>query len=111
VGQKIGQKARRGKASRETECDAYGENLVKATLPGTGWTPYHDAINLQVHHVARYSGIVSTMEVQDYFIRILQESAIQLDSAMPLLGKLLRGYVPNGRQTGTASIKRPAGVD
>ncbi len=34
VGQKIRQKARRGKLERETECDAYGENLVKATLPG-----------------------------------------------------------------------------
>jgi hypothetical protein len=30
---------------------------------------------------------------------------------MPLLGKQLRGYVPDGRQTGIASNKRPAGVD
>ncbi len=42
---------------------------------------------------------------------VLQESAIQPDSAMPLLGKQLRGYVPDGRQTGIASSKRPAGVD
>jgi hypothetical protein len=35
VGQKIRQKARRGKTARETECDAYGKNQVKATLPGT----------------------------------------------------------------------------
>jgi hypothetical protein len=33
VGQKIRQKAGRGKTVRETECDTYGENLVKATLP------------------------------------------------------------------------------
>jgi hypothetical protein len=30
---------------------------------------------------------------------------------MPLLGKQLRGYVPDGRQTGIASNKRPVGVD
>ena len=34
VGQAIRQKAGRGMSVRETECDAYGENLVKATLPG-----------------------------------------------------------------------------
>jgi len=33
VGQYILQKARGGKKDRETECDAYGKNLVKATLP------------------------------------------------------------------------------
>jgi hypothetical protein len=111
VGQKIRQKAGRGMSIRETECDAYGENLVKATLPGAGWTLHHDAINLQIHRVARQSGMVSTMEVEEYFLRRLQESAINPDSAMPLLGKQLRGYVPDGRQTGIASSKRPAGVD
>ena len=29
---------RKGRRNRETECDVYGENLVKATLPGGGWT-------------------------------------------------------------------------
>ena len=96
VGQQIRQKAERGKTARETECDAYGENLVKATLPWARWTLHHDAINLQVHRVARQSGMVSTMEVEDYFLRILRESAIQPDSAMPLLGKQLRGYVLDG---------------
>ena len=33
IGLHIRLKARRGKEFRETECDAYGENLVKATLP------------------------------------------------------------------------------
>jgi hypothetical protein len=69
VGQKIRPKARRGMNVRETECDAYGENLVKATLPGAEWTLHHDEINLQVHRVARQSGMVNTMEVEDYFLR------------------------------------------
>jgi hypothetical protein len=35
VGQKILQKSGRGgRSQRETICDAFGENLVKATLPG-----------------------------------------------------------------------------
>jgi hypothetical protein len=55
--------------------------------------------------------MVSTMKVEDYFLRKLQESAIQPDTAMPLLGKQLKGYVPDGRQTGIARSKRPARVD
>ena len=47
VGQTILQKSgRRGKHPRETVCDPYGENLVKATLPGGGWTYHHNGINL-----------------------------------------------------------------
>ena len=34
VGQTIRQKAGRGTSMRETECNAFGENLVKANLPG-----------------------------------------------------------------------------
>jgi len=41
--QKFGRKGRR---SRETECDVYGENLVKATLPSGGWTYHHNGINM-----------------------------------------------------------------
>jgi hypothetical protein len=78
------------------ECDAYGENLVKATLPGAGWTLHHDDINIQVHRIARQSGIVSSMEVEDVFMRMLQESAIVPDDSVPLLSKHLRGYVPDG---------------
>jgi hypothetical protein len=44
IGQKIRQKAGRGKTTREIESDAYGENLVKATLPRAGWTLHHDTI-------------------------------------------------------------------
>ena len=47
VGQTIRQKVGRGISVRDTECDAYGENLVKASLPGVGWALHHDAINLQ----------------------------------------------------------------
>jgi len=55
--------------------------------------------------------MVSTMEVEGNFLRILHKSAIQPDNAMPLLGKQLKGYVPDGRQTGIASNKRPARAD
>jgi hypothetical protein len=53
-----------GRRSRETPCDAYGENLVKATLPGGGWMYHHDGINLQLHKIFRQSGMVSDMEVE-----------------------------------------------
>ena len=94
---------------RETECDAFGENLVKATLPGAGWTLHHDAINLQIHRVARHTGMVSTMEVEEYFLRRLHESAINPDSAMPLLGKQLRGYVPDGMEADGNCKQQKAG--
>ena len=108
VGQYIRQKTGKGKKDRETECDAYGENLVKATLPRAGWTLYHDAINLQVHRIARQSGMVSIMEVEDLFLRRLRESAITPHDFVPLLSKDLKGYVPDGRQTGIACGKHPA---
>ena len=89
VGQYIRQKAGGGKKDRETECDAYGENPVKATLPGAGWTLHHDAINIQVHRIARQLRMVSSMEVEDIFMRILQESAIVPDEFVPLMSKHL----------------------
>jgi hypothetical protein len=97
VGRQIRQKAGRGKDVRDTECDAYGENLIKATLPGARWTLHHDAINLQVRRTARQSGMTSSMEVGDFFMRRLSESAIISDNSMPLLSKHLKGYVPDGR--------------
>ncbi len=57
------QKTGGGRKNRETECDAYGEDMVKATLLGAGWTLHHDAINLQVYRIARKSGMVNSMEV------------------------------------------------
>ncbi len=45
-GQPIVQKSRRkGRRNRETECDVYGENMVKATLPSGGLTYHHNGIN------------------------------------------------------------------
>jgi hypothetical protein len=105
------QRARRGKEVRETKCDAYGENLIKATLLGAGCALHHDAINLQVHRIAKQSGMVSSMEVEEFFTRRLSESAIIPDSNMPLINKHLKVYVPDGSQTGIASSKHPTRVD
>jgi hypothetical protein len=55
--------------------------------------------------------MVSSMEVEDVFMRRLQESAISPDNSVPLLSKHLKGYVPDGRQMGIANGKYPAGVD
>ena len=111
MGRQIRQKTGRGKDVRDTECDAYGENLVKATLSGARWTLHLAAINLQVHMIAKQSGMNSSMEVGDFFMRRLGESAIIPDNNMPLLSKHLKGYVPDGRQTRVASSKHPAGID
>jgi hypothetical protein len=53
----------------------------------------------------------SDMEVEDYFIRRLRQSAVQPTNQVPLLSKQLKGYVPDGRQTGITSALHPAGVD
>ena len=81
------------------------------TLPGAGWALHHDAINLRVHKITSQSGMVSSMEVGDFFMRKLNESAIIPDNSMPLLNKHLKGCIPDGRQTGIASSKHPAKVD
>ncbi len=39
---------RKGKRTRETECDVYGENPVKATLPGGGWAYHHSSCKIWV---------------------------------------------------------------
>jgi len=100
-----------GRRSRENTCDAYGENLVKATLTGGGWTHLYDGINLQLHKIFRQSGMVSDMEVEDFFLRKLRETAINPALSMPLLSRNLKGYVPDGHQTGIACGKYPAGVN
>ena len=53
----------------------------------------------------------SDMEVEDYFIRRLRQSAVQPTNQVPLLNKQLKGYVPDGMQTRIASVRHPAGVD
>ncbi len=62
----------------------YGENLVKATLPGGGWTYHHNGINLRLHKIFRQSGMTSDMEVEDYFLRKLRETAINPVQFVPL---------------------------
>ena len=72
---------------------------------------HHDQINNQLHKIFRQSGMSSTMEIEDYFIRKLRETAINPVQSMPLLSKHLKGYVPDGHQTGIANGKYPAGIN
>jgi hypothetical protein len=85
--------------------------LVKVTLPESGWTYHHDEINNQVHKIIRQSGMISQIEVEDYFIRKLQGMAVTPNDIVPILSKHLRGYVPDGRQLGIANNKFPGGID
>jgi hypothetical protein len=55
--------------------------------------------------------MVSIIEVEDLFLRMLRGSAITPNDSVPLLSKHLKGYVPDERQTGIACGKHPAGVD
>jgi hypothetical protein len=111
VGQAILQKSgRRGRQLRETVCDPYGEILVKATLPGGGWTYHHNGIILQLHRIFRQSCMTSDMEVEDYFLRKVRERVINPVQIVPLLSTNLKGYVPDGHQTGIANNKYQAGV-
>jgi hypothetical protein len=100
-----------GRRTRETKCDVYGENLVKATLPVGGWTYHHNGINLQLHRICRQSGMVNDMEAEDFFIRKLRETAMNPALSVPLLIMNLKGYVPDGHQTGMACGMYPAGVN
>ena len=75
-GQNIRQKAGGRRPDRTVVCDPYGENLAKATLPGSGWTYHHDAINVQVCKIARQAGLTSDTEIGDYFLRMLRERAV-----------------------------------
>ncbi len=51
------------------------------------------------------------MEVEDYFLQKVREMAINLVLTEPLLSRNLKGYVPDGHQTGIANGKYPAGVN
>jgi hypothetical protein len=55
--------------------------------------------------------MVSDMEVDDFFLRKLREMAINPALFVPLLSRNLKGYVPDGHQTGRACGKYPAGVN
>ena len=89
----------------------YGENLVKATLPGGGWTYHHNGINLQIHNIFRQSGMCNDMEVKDYFLRKLRETAINPAQSVPLPSRNLKGYVPDGHPSDIACGKLQAGVN
>jgi len=80
-----------------TQSDPYGENLVKAALPGSDWTYHHDEINGQIHIIIRQSGMVGQLEIEDYFIRKLRGMAFTPKDSLPILIKHLKGYVLDGR--------------
>ncbi len=56
-------------------------------------------INVQLHKIFRQSGMTSDLEVEDYFLRKLKETAVNQGQNMPLLSRNLKGYVPDGRHT------------
>ncbi len=66
---------------------------------------------MQLHKIFRQSGMGSDMEVEDYFLRKLKETAINPAQFVPLLSRNLKGYVPDGHQIGIACGKYPAGVN
>ena len=47
--------------------------------------------------MVRQSGMVSQMEIEDYFIRKLHGMAISPENTVPILSKHLRGHVPDGK--------------
>jgi hypothetical protein len=51
------------------------------------------------------------MEVEDFFLRKLRETEINPTQLVPLMSKNLKGYVPDGHQTGITCGKYPAGVN
>ena len=110
-GHTIQQKAGGGKDDIISECDPFGENLITAILPRSGWTYHQDEINNQAHQIIRQSGMVSQVKVKDYFIRKLQGMAITPNDIVPILNKHLRGDVPDGRQLWIAINKFPGGID
>ena len=71
----------------------------------------HDGINVQLHRIFRQAGMTIDIEVEDYFLLKLRETAINPVMTVPLLSRSLKEYVPDGRQTGIANGKYPAGID
>jgi len=55
--------------------------------------------------------MTSDMEIEDYFMRKLNESAVLNNGSLPLQSQHLKGYVSDGRQSGIACNKFPAGID
>jgi hypothetical protein len=51
------------------------------------------------------------MEVDDYFIRMMRESATHPSDSMSLLSKQMKGYVLDRRKRSIATSRHPAGFD
>ena len=82
-----------GRDDMKMTCDPFGENLVKATLPGARWTYHHDEVNQQIQKMVRQSRMVSQMKIEDFFIRKMQGMVISPDNTVPILNKHLKEYV------------------
>ena len=89
MGLSIHQKARR-REDTIVICNAYGESLIKATFPGSGWTYYHDKINKKKHKIIRRSEMVNQMEIEYYyFIRKVRGMAISRENTVLIQSKHL----------------------
>ncbi len=53
VGHTIRHKTGAGRQDIGVTCDAHVENIIKAVLPGSGWTYHHDEVSKQVHKIAK----------------------------------------------------------
>jgi len=95
-GHAIPQKVGGGRDEKKSLCDPFGENLVKATLSGSGWTYHHNEINGQIHRIIIQSSMVSQMEIEDYLVRKLKGMAVTPNEPVPILSKHLGGYVLDG---------------
>jgi hypothetical protein len=71
VGQAIRQKSGGSRYDRLTTFDACDENLVKTTLPGSGWTYHHDGINIHINKIARHEDMSIDTEIEDAYMRKL----------------------------------------
>ena len=60
--------------------------------------------------IIRQSGMVSQVEIEDYFIRKLQGMAVTPSESVPILCKHLKGYVTDGRQLGITCNKFLDGI-
>ena len=107
----IRKKSGGGREDNRVECDAYGENLAKATLPGSGWTCHHDAINNVIDKIIRQFGMESQLKIEDYFINKVRGMAVSPENTVPIMNTHLKGYTSDGRQLGFACGTFPVGID
>ena len=77
VGQTVREKAGPGKPDRLTVCDAHGESLAKAVVPGGNQSHHHDAVNQAISWVCQTAGISASMEVTDHFTTVASSEIVQ----------------------------------